>query len=97
MLQLPQRLGLDLPDPLTRDRELVPDLLERVVGVHADSEAHSQHALLALTRSRALKRLRLRQSPPRNLADVPRLLPEPGNPRWRQRMADDIGLGLRLP
>lgn len=29
----------------------------------------------------------------RDLGDVLRLLPEPGNPRWRQRMADDIGLG----
>src|SRR5437588_11476331 len=47
MLQLPERLGLDLPDALARDRELLADLFERVVGVHADAEAHAQHALLA--------------------------------------------------
>jgi len=34
------RLGLDLPDPLPRRRKLLSDLLERVVGVHADAEAH---------------------------------------------------------
>jgi hypothetical protein len=37
------------------------------------------------------------QPPLRNLGHVLRLLLEPGNPRWRQRMADDIGFGLRLP
>ena len=45
MLQLPQRLRLDLPDPLPRHRELLPDLLQRVVGVHADAEPHPQHTL----------------------------------------------------
>ncbi len=33
MLQLAQRLGLDLPDALARHRELLADLFERVVGV----------------------------------------------------------------
>ena len=33
--------------------------------------------------------------PARNLGDVPRLLPEPGNPRWRQGLADGIGFVLR--
>src|SRR6478752_10408803 len=47
MLQLPERLRLDLPDALAGDRELLADFLERVVGVHADAEAHAQHALLA--------------------------------------------------
>src|SRR5262245_17569440 len=47
MLQLSQRLGLDLPDTLARHRELLADFLQRVVGVHADAEAHAQHALLA--------------------------------------------------
>src|SRR5688572_2666943 len=47
VLQLPQRLRLDLADALARHRELLADLLERVVGVHADAEAHAQHALLA--------------------------------------------------
>src|SRR5918992_3126842 len=47
MLELAQRLGLDLADALAGDRELLADLLQRVVGVHADAEAHAQHALLA--------------------------------------------------
>src|SRR6202008_2507915 len=47
MLQLPQRLGLDLADALAGDRELLADFFQRVVGVHADAEAHAQHALLA--------------------------------------------------
>jgi hypothetical protein len=47
MLQLPQRLGLDLPDAFAGDAELLADFLERVIGVHADAEAHSQHALFA--------------------------------------------------
>src|SRR6476660_1345969 len=46
MLQLPERLRLDLADALARHRELLADLLEGVVGVHADAEAHAQHALL---------------------------------------------------
>src|SRR5436190_10248400 len=47
MLELAQRLGLDLADALTRDRELLADLFQRVVGVHADAEAHAENALLA--------------------------------------------------
>ena len=47
MLQLPERLGLDLADALAGDRELLADLFQRVIGVHADAEAHAQHALLA--------------------------------------------------
>src|SRR6185437_12266861 len=47
VLELAQRLGLDLADALARHRELLADLLEGVVGVHADAEAHAQHALLA--------------------------------------------------
>jgi hypothetical protein len=47
MLQLPQRLGLDLADPLARHAELLAHLLEGVVRVHADAEAHPQHPLLA--------------------------------------------------
>ncbi len=39
MLQLPQRLGLDLPNALAGDRELLADFLQRVVGVHADEQA----------------------------------------------------------
>ena len=47
MLELAQRLGLDLADALAGDRELLADLFERVVGVHADAETHPQHPLLA--------------------------------------------------
>ena len=38
MLQLPQRLGLDLPDALARQRELLADRWQRVFGAHADAE-----------------------------------------------------------
>ena len=37
------------------------------------------------------------QPPLRDLGHVLRLPLEPGNPRWRQRMVDDIGFGPRLP
>src|SRR6266852_8843776 len=47
VLQFPQRLGLDLADALAGDRELLADLFERMVGVHADAEAHALHPLLA--------------------------------------------------
>src|SRR6266545_1643064 len=47
MLQLAQRLRLDLPDALARHRELLADFFQRVVGVHADAEAHAKNALLA--------------------------------------------------
>src|SRR6266496_1849696 len=45
--ELPQRLRLDLPDPLARDLEVLADLLERVVALLADAEAHPEHLLLA--------------------------------------------------
>jgi len=35
MLQLPQRLGFDLPDTLSSHRELLADFFQGVVGVHA--------------------------------------------------------------
>ena len=47
MPQLAQGLRLDLADALAGYRELLADLLEGVVGVHADAEAHAQHALFA--------------------------------------------------
>ena len=52
MLQLPQRLRLDLADALARHRELLADFFQRVVGVHADAEAHAQHAFLARRQAR---------------------------------------------
>src|SRR5712692_1779402 len=47
MLELAQRLRLDLADALARHRELQADLLERMVAVETDAETHAQHALLA--------------------------------------------------
>src|SRR3546814_19899066 len=47
MLQLPQRLGLDLADAFAGDAELLADFLQRVIGVHADADAHAQDAFLA--------------------------------------------------
>src|SRR5215211_9540428 len=47
VLELAQRLGLDLLNALADHRELLADLFQRVVGVHADAEAHTQYALLA--------------------------------------------------
>jgi hypothetical protein len=44
MLQLPQRLGLNLPDALLGHRKRLTDFFQGVVGVHADAEAHAQHA-----------------------------------------------------
>ncbi len=40
LAQLAQRLGLDLPDSFARDRELLADFLERVVGLLPDPETH---------------------------------------------------------
>src|SRR6266446_6033857 len=47
VLELAQRLGLDLADALARHRELLADLFQRVVLVHADAEAHAENAFLA--------------------------------------------------
>src|SRR6266403_2008492 len=52
MLELTQCLGLDLADALARQRELLADLLQRVVLVHADAEAHAKNALLARRQGR---------------------------------------------
>src|SRR5882757_2020534 len=62
VLQLAQRFRLDLADALSRDRKLLADLFQRVVGVHADAEAHAQHALFA--------RRELGQHPRRGLAQI---------------------------
>ena len=43
MAQLTKRLGLDLSDSLSRDRELTTYFFKRVVSIHIDSESHSQH------------------------------------------------------
>ena len=62
MLQLAQRLGFDLTNALSGHRELLADFFQRVVGVHADAEAHAQHAFLA--------RGERGQNPRRGLAQV---------------------------
>jgi hypothetical protein len=46
VFEFPQGFGFNLSDTLAGDRELLPDFLQRVIGVHADAEAHAQHALL---------------------------------------------------
>src|SRR6476646_5190480 len=61
VLELAQRLRLDLADALAGHRELLPDLFERVIGVHADAEAHSQHPLLARRQRRQHPGCRLAQ------------------------------------
>jgi len=38
-------LGLDLPNALARDAELLADLLKRVVGIHADAKTHAHHVI----------------------------------------------------
>src|SRR5260221_9941094 len=52
VLELSQRLGFDLPDSLARHRELLADLLQRVVLVHADAESHAKNAVLARRQGR---------------------------------------------
>ena len=47
VFQLAQRFRLDLADTFAGHIELLADFLERVVGVHADAEAHAQDAFLA--------------------------------------------------
>src|SRR4029079_9598248 len=46
MAELAQRFGFDLPDPLTRHREVVPDLLQGVLGLFAYVYAHAQNLLV---------------------------------------------------
>src|SRR5215470_15586233 len=45
--QLPECLGLDLSDALASDREVLSDLLERVLAAVGEAEAQAQHLLLA--------------------------------------------------
>jgi hypothetical protein len=47
MLQLPQRLRLNLTNTLSRHQELLTDLLQRMIRIHADTKPHAQHALFA--------------------------------------------------
>src|SRR5262249_17241427 len=61
MLELAQRLGLDLADALARHRELLAGPLKRVVGVPADAQAPAHHRLLAWRERRQHARRRLAQ------------------------------------
>jgi hypothetical protein len=47
MFEFPQRPCLVLADALARQGKLLADFLQRVVGVHADAEAHAQHTFFA--------------------------------------------------
>lgn len=47
MLELAQRLGLDLADTFTRDRELLANFFQRMVSVHANAKAHTKNTFLA--------------------------------------------------
>src|SRR5512142_3227884 len=47
MAKLAERLRLDLADALARHLEVLPDLLQRVVGLLPDAEAHPEDLLLA--------------------------------------------------
>src|SRR3981081_2752354 len=47
MAQLAERLGLDLPDALTRDREALTDFLEGVLAAVPDAEPHLDDLFLA--------------------------------------------------
>jgi hypothetical protein len=45
--KLAERVGLDLPDSLAGYRELVSNLFQGMIALHADAEAHAHDALLA--------------------------------------------------
>ena len=45
VLELTQRFGLDLSNPLARYRKLSADFLQRMVAVHAKTKAHAHDSL----------------------------------------------------
>ena len=47
MAQLPQRLGLDLPDALARDREVLAHFFQRVLAAILQAEPQPDNLLLA--------------------------------------------------
>jgi hypothetical protein len=49
MLELAQRLGLDLADPFAGDRELITDFGKRMIATHSDAETHADDTLFART------------------------------------------------
>src|SRR5213076_1983815 len=58
--ELAQGLGLDLSDALAGDREVLSDLLQRVLAAVGEAEAEPQHLLLNTLTPREEKVLRLR-------------------------------------
>ncbi len=56
MPQLPQRLSLNLPNPLPRNREVLPDLFERMLAPILQPESHADNLLFA--RAQSLQNLR---------------------------------------
>src|SRR5439155_9592771 len=60
MAQLAERLGLDLPDALTGDREALANLFQRVLALLADAEPEAEDLLL-LGRQRGQRALDLRR------------------------------------
>ena len=51
MPQLAQRLGFNLPDALSCDREYLADFLERMLAAVIQTESHPDDALLARCKS----------------------------------------------
>src|SRR5215467_224766 len=47
MLELTQRLGLNLADPFARYREPLTDFFKRLIGGHPNAESHANYALFA--------------------------------------------------
>ena len=42
-----ERLRLNLPDPFASHVKLLPHFFQRVIGIHADTKPHPQHAFFA--------------------------------------------------
>lgn len=61
VLELAKRLGFDLANPLAGDVELLPNLLQRVIGIHPDPETHAQNALFPRCQGRQNPRGRFPQ------------------------------------
>ncbi len=45
MLQFAKRLRLDLANALAGNRKQLANFFKRVIGIHANAETHTQHAL----------------------------------------------------
>ena len=47
MLELTQRLGLNLADPFAGHRELLADFGKRLIGAHPNAKTHAHYPLFA--------------------------------------------------